>query len=98
MALTHNPFQCVVDANMSAQDVRQLLADAGIAEPSRMALYLWIRGANPSPRSMALVQPMLDAITKALEDKALPLPITVKRVERYKQLQNAVFPRLTSPN
>lgn len=91
-----NLFQCVIDAKISAQEVVNLLDDAGVEKPSRMAAYLWIRGAYPSAKSMNYLRPFLRAVTKAVEDKVLPLPITVKRVDRYKELQNAVFPRMES--
>jgi hypothetical protein len=88
-------FTPVIDARISDGHFAELIRDAGRAAPSRMSVYAWMRGINiPSGEYEDIVSPFVEAINDALSEGDLPLPIKTKRVEKYKALQDVVYPRL----
>lgn len=91
-------FTPVVDARISDGQFAELVRDVGMVAPSRMSVYAWIRGLNvPSGEYESAIAPFVEAISEALSAGDLPLPISTKRVDKYKALQDAIYPRLNLP-
>ena len=88
-------FTPIIEARISDGHFRDLLRDVGQISPSRMSVYSWVRELNePSKEYAEGLVPFIAAVAEAVAEGELPLPVTCKRADKYKALQDIIFPRL----
>lgn len=87
-------FEVLQTAGLTAGDLARFVEIpkpyGGVTTISRTTAFNWTRGGQPAPYAIEYAAKLLEAVSKAVEKKELPLSIETKRKERTDRLKSVL--------